>query len=143
SSLWRTSHWRNPPYRHYCAPRLQGFSPQIFQELLAGPKMPVFTSRGVSMRKPLRLSLAKCPNGLLQGLHAGEPQSCGRGVKASMRSGQRGNTLALTVRLPGHPRKISKYDILHNPAIIRRDERQRCDGVCRDETNECRVPDGR
>jgi hypothetical protein len=32
--LRRNSHWKKPPYRHCCAPRLQVFSPQIFQGLL-------------------------------------------------------------------------------------------------------------
>ena len=51
-----------------------------------------------TLRPPLRaqsrelLSRTECPNGILQSLHVGEPQGCGRGVEAPKLCRQRGDT---------------------------------------------------
>jgi hypothetical protein len=60
-----------------------------------------------------RLFLAKLPNGILQRLHAGEPQSCGRGLEAPKLPGQRGDTFAVTVRPPRRPRKDGSRELCH------------------------------
>jgi hypothetical protein len=62
---------------------------------------------------PELLSLAKLLNGVLQRLHAGEPQSGGRGLEAPKLLGQRGDTLALTVRRPRRPRKSENRNLRH------------------------------
>src|SRR5215813_15131909 len=49
------------------------------------------------------LSRAECSNGVLQSLHVGEPQGCGRVVEAPKLCRQRGDTRAVTVWGPGRP----------------------------------------
>src|SRR5262249_37955888 len=95
------------------------------------------------------LSLAKRLNGILQRLYAGEPQSCGRVVKAAKLAGQRRDALAVTVCLPGpasehglgeHPRgadttvvrkptdngSIPVTGKRHRPALLRSDAYDAC-----------------
>src|SRR5215468_9722869 len=65
------------------------------------------------------LSTAECPNGILQSLHVGEPQGCGRGIEASKLCRQRGDARAVTVCRPCHtgetrrrlsgPRRLYKH----------------------------------
>jgi hypothetical protein len=51
------------------------------------------------------LPSTKREDGILQSLDAGEPEGCGSGIESPKLLGQRGDTLAETVREPGCPGK--------------------------------------